>query len=122
MNNYWILLIPIVIIIGLFIQWISDSAKDFSDIIELELKTKGIKFISSKYPGLFKVGPFKKFEVSIGKPQINDGAIQYENTYYRIVEVKTKNNTTIKIWAKIDTNWFKDTKIEFKPSLSEIKK
>lgn len=122
MNNYWILLIPIVIIIGLFVKWMSDSAKDFSDIIELELKTKGIKFISSKYPGLFKVGPFKKFEVSIGKPQINDGAIQYENTYYRIVKIKTKNNKTKEIWAKIDTSWFKDTKIEFNPNLSEIKK
>ena len=107
MSNYWFFIIPIVIAIYLYVKWFSDSSKDFSELIESKLKTKGIKFVSSTYPGLFKVGPFKKFEISIGKPQINDGTIQYENTYYRMIELKTKNDTTKIIWAKIDTSWFK---------------
>ncbi|WP_425235405.1 hypothetical protein [Ulvibacterium sp.] len=71
--------------------------------------------------GLFKVGRFKKFEVTIGKPMITNGAVQYEHTYYRIVELETKKKRREMIWVKIETNWFKDTQLEFKPSLSEIK-
>ncbi|GAB5473778.1 MAG: hypothetical protein Mars2KO_18770 [Maribacter sp.] len=122
MSNYWFLTILLVIPIGIAFQWISDSSKDFSDIIALELKKHGLKYVGSSYPGLFKVGPFKKFEITIGKPTINEGAIRYDNTYYRIVEFKTKTNRTKQVWAKIDTNWFKDTTIEFKPRLSKFKK
>lgn len=121
MEFYWII-IPIGIIISLFIKWLSDSSKDFTDLIKAELETKGMKLISLTYPGLFKVGPFKKFEISFGKPQINDGAVQYEKTYYRVVELETKRNRTKKVWVKIETSWFKETQIEFNPKLSEIKK
>ena len=122
MTNYWILLILPAIAIGLTIKWSTDKSKNFADIIETDLKKYGLKYLSSTYPGLFKVGPFKKFEITIGKPMINSGTVQYEHTYYRIVELRTKNNRTERIWAKIETNWFKDTKIEYKPSLSELKK
>lgn len=81
-----------------------------------------MSLVSLKYPGLFKVGPFKKFEISFGKPQINGGAIQYERTYYRIVELKTEKDKTHKIWARIDTNWFKETKVEFIPKLDKLNK
>ena len=114
MEKYWIIIIPIGIAISLYIAWITDSSKDFKDIVEVELKKKGFKLISLTYPGLFKVGPFKKIEVSFGKPKINDGAIQYEKTYYRIAEVKTLKNKTNKIWVKIETSWFKESKVEFK--------
>jgi hypothetical protein len=121
MDNYlWFLIIPIFIVLSIYIKWISDSTKDFFELIDSELKQKGMKLISSTYPGLFKVGPFKKFEISFGKPQI-DG-FEYEKTYYRIIEVGMKNNKTKKVWAKITTSWFKETKIEFKPKLSEIEK
>ena len=138
MTNYWILLILPAIAIGLTIKWSTDKSKNFADIIETDLKKYGLKYLSSTYPGLFKVGPFKKFEITIGKPMINSGTVQYEHTYYRIVELRTnlgevknegweielrtKNNREERIWAKIETNWFKDTKIEYKPSLSELKK
>ncbi len=117
-----IVFIIVAIPLGLYINQESNKSKDFSDLIEIALKKHGLHFVSSTYPGLFKVGPFKKFEITIGKPVINDGAIQYDHTYYRIVELKTKHQQTKKVWAKIETNWFKDTHIEFKPSLSEIKK
>ncbi len=122
MSYYWILLILIAIPIGLFMKSVSDKSKNFNDIIEAELKKYGLKYVNSMYPGLFKVGPFKKLEITIGKPMINNGAIQYEHTYYRIVELETKKKRKEKIWAKIETSWFKDTRIEFKPRLSEIKK
>jgi len=117
-----ILIISIVIALSFLMIWISDSSKDFFELIELELRSKGMKLSSCSYPGLFKVGPFEKISISIGKPQINKGAIQYEKTYFRIIELKTKNNKTKKIWVKITKNWFNETKIEFKPKLSQIEK
>ena len=122
MSNYWILIILAAISLGLSIKWFTDKSKDFGDIIQTELEKHGLKYVKSRYPGLFKVGPFKKFEITVGKPLINNGAIQYDHTYYRIVELKTKTNRTELIWAKIDTNWFKETNIDFRPRLSELKK
>ncbi len=121
MTTYWIFLIIPAIAIGLTIKWVTDKSKNFADIIEADLKKYGLKYLSSTYPGLFKVGPFKKFEITLGKPMINNGSVQYERTYYRIVRLKTKNNKTTQVWAKIETNWFKETQIEYKPPLSKLK-
>lgn len=120
MSNYQFLFFLLIIPIGLFIKWISDTSKDFANEIEMDCNKYGLKYVSSKYPGLFKVGPFKKFEITIGKPTINNGAIQYDHTYYRLVEVKTKNNRIEQIWAKIETSWFKDTQITYKPHLTKL--
>lgn len=122
MNYYWIPIGIAIISVGFAIKRVTDKSKDFSKEIEAELKKHGFKFVSSQYPGLFKVGPFKKVEITIGKPQINNGTVQYENRYYRIVEFRTKDNRTERTWAKIDTSWFKETQIEFKPRLSMIHK
>ena len=120
MRENYILFISVGIPIALYVHWMRQKSKDFTGIIEAELKKNELRFVSSTYPGLFKVGPFSRFEISIGKPQINNGAIQYEKSYYRIVEVKTKGNQNETVWAKIETSWFKDTQIEFIPSLSSI--
>ncbi|MEK6153987.1 hypothetical protein WIW50_12030 [Flavobacteriaceae bacterium 3-367] len=104
------------------VYWKVNTKRDFKDVIEPLLNKKGFTYVSSKYPGVFRVGPFKKIEVTIGKPQINNGAVRYEKTFYRIVDLKTKNNKSRQTWAKIETSWFKETKVEFNPKLSEIKK
>lgn len=100
-------------------KWISDSSENFFELIESELKPKGMKLISCTYPGLFKVGPFEKFEISI-KPQIKGLEVEHEKTYYRIIELKTNNNKTKKIWVRITKHSLKETKVEFKPKLSEV--
>tara|TARA_B100000809_G_C14858869_1_gene431108 strand:+ start:114 stop:488 length:375 start_codon:yes stop_codon:yes gene_type:complete len=94
--------------------------KKFDDLIKPMLKKNDLKLIDIKYPGLFKVGPFPRFEISFGKPQINNGAIHYEKSYYRIMSVTTKTKEIVNVWVKIETSWFKKTKIEFKPSLEII--
>jgi len=121
MSAHWVIFL-IAIPIGIFIKWLIDKSADFSGLIAKELKKEGLELLNSSYPGLFKVGPFKKVEIKIGKPLIYVGAVKHERTFYRIVEVKTKNNRKEQVWAKIDTNWFKGTKIVFKPRLSEIRK
>lgn len=120
MGFYWILIVLFIISLLILVEWLIKSSKDFTEQIETELKLEKMSLLNLSYPGLFKVGPFKKIEISIGKPIIN-GAVQYENTYYRIVELKTEKNKTYKIWARIDTNWFKETKIKFIPKLNQLK-
>lgn len=121
MSYFAIVLIFLAIGFGLLIKTSSDKAKNFDDVISSELKKHKLHLVRSTYPGLFKVGPFKKFEISIGKPQINNGTVQYEHTYYRIIELENKRKMKKTVWAKIETSWFKNTKIQFNPPLTEVK-
>lgn len=121
MQYFLILLIVCVSIIFGWLNWQINKKKDFRSLIEPELERFGIKYIKSEYPGIFKVGPFKKFEIEIGKPQINGGTIQYEKTYYRKITVLTKAKKEVEVWSKIETSWFKESAVEFKPKLKNIK-
>jgi len=103
-----------------YLNWQSEKSKDFRELIEPQLEKYGMKYIKAEYPGIFKVGPFKKFEIEIGKPQINNGAVRYEKRYYRKITVLANNKKEIEIWAKIDTGWFKEDSVEFNPELKKI--
>lgn len=105
----------------LFINWKFDSSKDFSQLIRVELGKSNMKLLSLKYPGIFKVGPFEKIKISVGKPLINDGAIQYEKSYIRKVKLETSTKKVHEVWVRIETHWFKETKCEFRPKLSDLK-
>lgn len=110
------LMVFISAIIG-WLNWQHENKKDFRKLIEPQLEQYGMKYIKAEYPGFFKVGPFKKFEIEIGKPQINDGTIRYEKRYYRKITAIASNNKVVEIWAKIDTGWFKEDTVEFIPKL-----
>lgn len=116
-------LIILAICLAIFARWLNwqvDKKKDFRKLIEPQLEKYGMKYIKAEYPGIFKVGPFKKFEIEIGKPQINGGAINYEKRNYRKITALTSKNSEVEIWAKIDTSWFKDDSVEFNPKLKNI--
>jgi len=121
MEYFLILFILCVTVFFGWLQWNIDKKKDFRHLIEPQLEQFGMEYIKSEYPGIFKVGPFKKFEIEIGKPQINDGTIRYEKTYYRKVSALVNNNSEIEIWAKIETGWFKEDSVEFNPKLRNVK-
>lgn len=88
MELYQILLI--IIPFGIYLQWVRQKSKDFSEIINSKLKKHELKFISSTYSGFMKAGPFNRFEISFGKPQINSGSIQYENRIIVLLRLKLK--------------------------------
>jgi hypothetical protein len=104
------------------IRYYFSKNKKFDDLIKPLLRKHDLTLMDIKYPGLFKVGPFPRFEISFGKPQINNGTIRYEKRYYRIMMVKTKANKELRVWVKIDTSWVKKTKFEFKPRLADLNK
>ena len=116
-----IVLIIFIFIILFSVQFILYKNKDFSHEISTQLRKHKFKYSKSYYPGLFKIGPYKTdpIEFEIGTVQIQ-GA-NHKSSYYRIVELQTDTNQNKQTWAKITTNWFKPTKIEFRPSLSSLK-
>ena len=121
--NALIVIIFIIITLGLFyIRYKIDARRNFDELLKKELKPHGFQLVKSEYPGLLKVGPFKKIEVEIGKPQINRGAIQYERTYYRKLQILTNKNQQVQVWAKIETGWFKSATADFIPNLNEIER
>lgn len=120
MEYFLILLIVCILIFLGWLNWQHDKKKDFRKLIEPNLEQYGMKYIKAEYPGLFKVGPFKKLEIEIGKPQINDGTIRYEKRYYRKITAIANNQKVIEVWAKINTSWFKEDSVEFNPKLENI--
>jgi hypothetical protein len=122
MEYFFIFLTICIITFFGWLDWQSNKSKNFRNLIEPQLEKVGMKYIKSEYPGLFKVGPFKKFEIEIGKPQINNGTVRYEKTYYRKVTALKNNKTEVEIWAKIETGWFKENSIEFNPRLKNVEK
>ncbi len=120
MEYFLILFIVCISAILGWLNWHLDKRKDFRELIEPQLERFGMKYIKSEYPGIFKVGPFKKFEIKIGKPQINNGTIIYEKTYYRKITALANYNSEVEIWAKIETGWFKNKSVEFNPKLKNI--
>ncbi|CAM4030068.1 hypothetical protein FLBR109950_13745 [Flavobacterium branchiophilum] len=121
--EYFLILFIVCISVALWwLNWQHNKSKDFRKLIEPKLEQNGLKYVKEEYPGIFKVGPFKKFEIEIGKPQINKGTIQYEKTYYRKITAIANNKKEVEIWAKIDTSWFKEDSVEFNPKLKNINK
>ncbi|WP_432670639.1 hypothetical protein [Flavobacterium sp. SM2513] len=120
--EYFVLLLIVCILAFLgWINWQHEKSKDFRKLLEPQLERYGMEYVKAEYPGIFKVGPFKKFEIEIGTPQINNGTIQYEKRYYRKITAITKKKKVVQVWAKIDTSWFKDDSVEFNPRLNSIK-
>ena len=115
---FLVLLIPVTIIRHLIVK-----RRSFDELIKTKLKRHNLKLVKNEFPGYFKIGPYKKdpIEFEIGRPQINNGTTQYKKTYYRKLEIKNSKEINAECWTKINTHWFKDSKIEFRPTLNEIK-
>lgn len=104
------LIIGIFIVIGLTLYFLiiwRRHQKDFREYIEPVLESCGLKFVSAKWPGFFKVGPFPKFEVEIGRPQSRVGGIRGEFNEYRIVTFLDSDGRSHEIWANIEFEMFR---------------
>ena len=103
-----------ILIAAIFILGISTSviihkrrtSKDYREHIEPVLHSHGLNFISSEYPGMFKVGPFPKFEVTMGRPQSRAGGISGEYSQYRVIRCSDSDGHTYELWAMINFEVF----------------
>lgn len=118
-----IIIIVFVFLIISVIKYYLFKRKDFNELIHKKLSRHNYKLVKNSFPGLFKIGPYKtdKIKIEVGVVMINDGTVNYKKTYYRIIDLKTDTNEIKQTWAKINTHWFKETKIEFRPPLEKLK-
>ena len=80
--------------------------RDHRKELEPILKTHGLAFVSARWPGRFKVGPFPKFEIEVGLPQSRVGGIRGEYDEYRIVTVQDSQGKIHELWAKLEFELF----------------
>ena len=82
--------------------------------LELILKTHGLTFVSSRWPGRLKVGPFPKFEIEVGRPQSRVGGIRGEFDEYRIVTVQDSRGNLHELWANLEFELFRLRRIRWR--------
>ena len=87
-----------------------DHRKDLEPI----LKTHGLTFVSASWPGRFKVGPFPKFEIEVGRPQSRVGGIRGEFDEYRIVTVQDSQGNLHELWANLEFELFRLRRIRWR--------
>ena len=87
-----------------------DRRKDLEPI----LKTHGLTFVSASWPGRFKVGPFPKFEIEVGRPQSRVGGIRGEFDEYRIVTVQDSRGNLHELWANLEFELFRLRRIRWR--------
>lgn len=87
-----------------------DHRKDLEPI----LSDHGLTFVSARWPGLFKVGPFLKFEIDVKRPQSRIGSLRGEYDEYRIVTAKDSQGNMYQLWAKLEFEVFKLQSIKWR--------
>lgn len=87
-----------------------DHRKDLEPI----LAAHGLAFVSARWPGMFKVGPFPKFEVEVGRPRSRVAGISGEYDEYRIVTVQDSQGSIHELWAKLEFELFRLRQIRWR--------
>ena len=88
--------------------------RDLSKYLEPVLHQCDVKFISAAYPGLFKVGPFPKFEVERGRPQTTIGGTRGEYNEYRIVRFSDSTGRVYQLWALVEFEMFQFGRVRWR--------
>ena len=108
MTNFSFLGFAILALIGLALSFAMSGSRhklDLSQYLEPPLQTCGMTFISAIYPGLFNVGPFPKFEVTVGRATTVNGT-RGEYSEYRIVNFKDSAGRDYQLWALVEFEAF----------------
>jgi hypothetical protein len=108
--------IPIVIAIVVTIDWAIQSPYDYKEKITQQLSEKGYQLIDISMPGIFKTGPFSKFQISFG-PQTSFMGVSGEKTRYRIVKYKNQSGVIKQSWIRINVTAFVVVRIKWIPEL-----
>ena len=94
--------------------------RDHRKELEPILARHALTFVSAKWPGRFKVGPFPKFEIDVGRPRSRVGGIRGEYDEYRIVTVKDSQGNTHELWARLEFELFRLQRIRWRAENGHI--
>jgi hypothetical protein len=93
--------------------------KDFREYLEPDLRKCGAEFLSAVYPGMFKVGPFPKFETEFGRPQSIRGGTRGEYNEYSIVSFRDSEGRTYRLWALLEFECFELRRVRWRAEEQE---
>ncbi len=113
--------IAILVIAGCAVQFVISyrrHRRDHRHDLEPILNSHGLTFISAKWPGLFKVGPFPKVEVEAGRPQSRFAGIRGEYDEYRVVTVKDSQGNRFEMWARLEFEFSRLRRIRWRADKS----
>ena len=88
--------------------------RDLREYLEPDLSKCGVDFISAIYPGMFKVGPFPKFEHKSGRPQTTVGGVRGEYNEYRIVSFRDAAGHVYQLWALVEFEGFRFRRVRWR--------
>jgi hypothetical protein len=88
--------------------------RDLTEYLVPDLRKCGVDFISAVYPGSFKVGPFPKFEVEIGRLQTRVGGVRGEYNEYRIVSFRDTDGRVYHLWALVEFEAFQFRRVRWR--------
>jgi hypothetical protein len=94
-------------------------ARKFREAIEEQIVPHGFKYISSRFPGTMKVGPFRNGMVEIFFVLKKGGSIR-DHIHYRIVQFSDKQETNHRIWLKVIESEKKGLQLTFSEELENI--
>ncbi len=108
-DKVFYVLVGVLVAGGLVVQFFITRRRhrrDHRADIEPILSAHGLAFVSARWPGMFKVGPFPRFEIISGRPQSRVGGIRGEYDEYRIVTVQDSQGKNHEIWALLEFELF----------------
>jgi hypothetical protein len=88
--------------------------RDLREYLEPVLQKCGVTYISAVYPGIFKVGPFPKFEVERDRPESTVGGISGEYNEYRVVSFSDSNGHVFRLWALVEFEMFQFRRVRWR--------
>ena len=109
--------IGVLVLCGFAIQLVIRNrrhGRDHRKDLEPVLARHALAFVSAKWPGRFKVGPFPKFEIELGRPQSRAGGIRGEYDEYRLVTAKDSKGNTHELWARLEFELFRLRRIRWR--------
>ena len=115
MTNF--VVIAVLVLVGLAVTFVVSSGRhkrDLTQYLEPPLRECGVTFISAVYPGLFKVGPFPKIEIEVGRPQTSIAGTRGEYDEYRIVSFKDSEGRVYQLWAIVEFEMFQFRRVRWR--------
>ena len=108
--------VAVLISVGLALSFVVSSRRhklDLSQYLEPPLQECGVTFISAVYPGLFKVGPFPKFEIHV-EPATSVNGTRGEYDEYRVVNFKDSEGRVYQLWARVEFERFSFRRVRWR--------
>jgi hypothetical protein len=110
------------LVVGLVVRFLirrRRHRRDYREHLEPILAERGLKFVSATYPGMFKIGPFPKFEIEVGRPYSHVCGSRGEYCEYRIVTFSDSEGKTHQVWAQVEFEMFRFRRVRWRAENKE---